>query len=188
MLQYDVFIDESGIFRKFGHSIYCLTICDSKLSLNVDNFILDIEKELKISPFHWRDHNWKIKTKFLKELLKIEDWKCILIVIDNKRYSDQILYELLSSSLKGFTIKRMYIDGKKHKRYIDNVKKTLKKVGVNISELKMVRHQAKGGLRISDAVAGLARLHYDRKTKDNSLIFYRKFLKQKIAQVVSDIL
>lgn len=188
MPQYDVFIDESGIFRKFGHSVYCLTICDTKTSAELDQKIIYIEKKIKIDPFHWRNHIWKIKSDFLSELLKLKIWSCKLIIINNNSYSELRLQSYISKSLEGVNVKRMYIDGKKHKSYINDVKKALKKVGVKVNELKMVRHQAKGGLRISDAVAGLARLHYDEKTKGDSVVYYEKFMKQKIAQVVSDIL
>lgn len=149
MLQYDIFIDESGIFRDSGFSIYCLTICEHRLSESLDKKIIDIENKIKTPPFHWRNHVWKIKTKFLNEIIKIEDWNSILVVISNKNYTYSLFEELLSKALQGLDIKRMYIDGKKHKDYVNSVKKSLKNVGIKINELKMVRHQTKSGLIIS---------------------------------------
>ena len=139
-----------------------------------------------MTPFHWRNHIWQVKTKFLDEIIKIEEWKSILVVISNKNYSYQLFENLLSKALQGLYIRKMYIDGKKHKDYVSKVKKSLKNVGIKINELKMVRHQAKGGLRLSDAVAGLARLHYDHKAKGESAMYFKRFLNKKItAQVMS---
>ena len=147
----DVFIDESGIFRVFGHSVYCLTICDSVFSSELDSKIAKVEENLKILPFHWRSHTWKIKEKFLKEILRIEKWECVLVVIGNKNYSYDLFQNLLSKALQGTEIRRMYIDGKKHKDYVNGVKKSF-----------------------------LARLNFDQKAKKESLTYYKKFLKQKI--------
>ena len=48
MPQYAVFIDESGIFRKFGFSVYCLTTCETSNSSLLDKEIAFCEKNITV--------------------------------------------------------------------------------------------------------------------------------------------
>lgn len=186
MSKIDVFVDESGILRKFGASVYCLVVCKTSDSAFIDNQIIEIEQDLKIPPFHWREHSWKIKVKFLRKIWDLENWTCLIIVVNNTRQSNQSTLELIAKALQGFDIHKMYIDGKKHKAYTNILKRSLKSLGIKVSTLRLVRHQARGGLRIADAVAGLARLNYDKKAKKEAVIYFGKFLKKKITtQILS---
>jgi hypothetical protein len=175
----NVYLDESGIIRKNGASVYCLTIVDTKISQQLDDKVFGIEKKLKILPFHWREHDWKIKSKFLNEIIKISEWNCIIVVINNKNFSQSLLSDLMA--LQGLEIKYFYFDGKKSKAYRNSVKKSFKELGIKISSLKFISSRSQGGLRLSDAIAGLSRLHYDNKSKIEAAQFYKKLLKNKIS-------
>lgn len=182
----NVYLDESGINRKSGASVYCLTIIDSKISQELNEQILQIEKNLKIKPFHWREQDWKIKSKFLKKIIKIDGWNCIIIVINNKNFSQVLLTDFMAKALQGFEIRCFYFDGKKSKAYRNSVKRSFKNLGIKISSLKFVGNKSHAGIRLADAVAGLSRLHYDAKSKMEADSFFKLFLRNKIsAQILN---
>ena len=185
-MRVNVYIDESGIGRKFGATVYCITVCYNLDATDLDSKILQIEKSLRVPPFHWREHSWTVKTKFLDSILGIEHWSCMTVVIKNDKFNESAVEKLLAKAIQGLDVDKMYIDGKKPRKYINLVKKSFKNIGISVSKLKMVRHQSAGGLRVSDAVAGLVRLHYDGKSKADAIKFYKRFLNKKITtQILS---
>lgn len=81
---------------------------------------------------------------------------------------------------------QLFIDGKKTKKYTYQVKEALKGCGIRVSTLKLVSHQSKGGLRISDTIAGISRLFYDSPSKKDSKILFEQCTKKKITtQILS---
>lgn len=181
----EVFIDESGVGRKTGYSIYCLTQCLSKYKNFLDEEIYKIEKTLNIAPFHWRKQSWRIKKRFLRRILKVLHWECTICIVDNKIHPYQTPEEIIAKSLLGLEIDTLYIDGKKTKKYTHAVKIALKELGLTVGILKLVTASSCGGLRISDAVAGLVRLSLEGKL-DAEVVEILKVVDKKITtQVVS---
>lgn len=185
MSKIDVFIDESGIGRKVGYSVYCLTYCFPSFKKEIDRLILEIEEKLKITTFHWREQSWIIKKKFLHQILKIIEWGCILCIVENKTHLFETPEQIIVKGLLGTSLDTIYIDGKKTKKYTHAVKKSLKNLGLNISSLKLVSSSACGGLRISDAVAGLVRLSLEKNLTDDVGELLKQVNKKISAKIIS---
>lgn len=186
MEKIDVYIDESGVSRKVGYSVYCLVLLPKIAKIVLDEKISAFEQKHKISPFHWREQSWNIKLKFLHFTKKIDSWNCLIAVVDNKKHPFVTPEQIIAKALLGNLVGTMYIDGKKTRKYIHAVKQSLKESGLQISKLKMVRSSSCGGLRIADSVAGLFRRSLEGKLEPESEEILDWFTKNKIsAQVIS---
>ena len=67
-----IFIDETGIHKQTGHSTTAVVYVGIKDVEKVEKQILNIDKNLRIKGFHWAEHGWKIKEKFLKQIIKLD--------------------------------------------------------------------------------------------------------------------
>lgn len=177
----DVFVDESGINRGSGFSVFCLITCNTDFSQELNESVTRIEESLGIEPFHWRLHHWKIKVAFLQQVLKIDNWRGVAVVVNNTDFNYLRLEKILKEALLGLDVNRLYIDGKKTKNYTNTFKKSLKDAGLNLSKLKLVTSHSAAGLRLADAVAGLFRLKFDGKANSGEMAgLFDRFLKKKI--------
>ncbi|MDE2188402.1 MAG: hypothetical protein KGJ35_01590, partial [Patescibacteria group bacterium] len=65
-----VFIDESGIHNQQGVSSVVL-VCISIDNLDkIQSSVVDLERKLKISSFHWSKSTWNRRENFIKEIAK----------------------------------------------------------------------------------------------------------------------
>jgi hypothetical protein len=60
----NVYIDESNILSKTGHSIYTCVYIKYFNKENISQKIINIEEKLKISYTHWVDMPWILRVKF----------------------------------------------------------------------------------------------------------------------------
>ncbi len=66
--KYIIYIDESGIISKTGHSVYVLVYIECFNQSNISEDILKIEKDLNISYIHWVNMSKNIRMKLAKKL------------------------------------------------------------------------------------------------------------------------
>lgn len=63
-----VFIDESGIHKQTGHSTTAVVYVEVRNLEKFEKAFIDIEKDLRITSFHWADERWFNKLKKEKKL------------------------------------------------------------------------------------------------------------------------
>src|SRR3989339_1238807 len=176
-----IFIDESGIHKKVDHSTFALVYIEIKNQALIDEQILELEKKLRIKPFHWRDHSWKIKEKFLQEALKL-DFTAKISVIKNLADKPAGLEKIMTDMIIERNIKYIYIDGKKPKWYEKKLKKILREKGIKTRKLKTVRSSQCPGVRLADMAAGLSRAFFEGRNLDKISKYYKKL--EKKAEVI----
>ena len=67
-----VFIDESGIHKENGNSVFALVYITIQHYTEFEKAIIGIEKELDIDSFHWSTVPWVVREKFLEKLLTLD--------------------------------------------------------------------------------------------------------------------
>jgi len=67
-----IFIDESGIHKQKEHSTIVLVYIEIVVLPELEQEILKIEKKLKIPSFHWAEHGWKVREKFIKAIASLK--------------------------------------------------------------------------------------------------------------------
>ncbi len=179
-----VFIDESGTNKGSGHSVFALVYVRIKNYQIFERAIIDLERELKISFFHWAKNAPPVREKFLR-LLSKSDFESKIAIIRNPSLPDQELERLLPHMLIEKNIHSIVIDGEKPSWYRKKLKKILRDRGVTTKKLQMKNDEQSAGIRAADAIAGLARAYYDRKGGDMvEEWFLRLKRKKKIVLVV----
>jgi len=181
-----VFIDESGIHKQTGHSTTAVVYIAVKNLDRVEKQILKILEALKIDSFHWAKHGWKIKEKFLRQII---DLKFIFKValFENPVHPEKMLETVFQHLITEKGVKRLFIDGKKPKWYERKLKKVLRDKGLSIRKLKTVRKEESfPGLQLADCLAGLIRYHYDNPESKDAKRWFRKLKREKklFAQII----
>lgn len=148
--------------------------------------IQDIERNLKISHFHWADfgsrRGWQVRKKFIEKISKL-DFNFKIAIIKNPIRLSKTLEQCLRHLVVEKRISKIVIDGKKPKWYSRQLKKVLRDKGVSVKKIRTMRDEASAGLRLADALAGLARSYYDKPTRDVKKLY--EMLENKItAQLV----
>jgi hypothetical protein len=173
-----LYIDESNILSKTGHSVYVSLFIIYLNKNNISKNIIDIEKELKISYLHWVDMPWKLRVKF-SEKIKNLNFLYKVVVYKNPIIQDKTL-ECFLSEIINFEddVIKIIIDGKKGKEYGERLKNELKNKGIFVKNLMFVDDKKESLIRLADFMAGLTRSHIDDKNKYNTHMF--NLLKYKI--------
>src|SRR3989339_2205210 len=107
-----IFIDESGIHKQSGHSSFAVAYVEVRNLETLNRKLVLINESLKITSFHWADHNWVIRKRYLKRILNLDTTFKIAIFdnpVDISRELGQIFKYLVTE--KG--IRSVCIDGKK---------------------------------------------------------------------------
>ena len=174
-----VFIDESGVHKKVDHSTFVLAYVESKNYDLLDKQICRLEKELNIDYFHWSETVWKVKEKFLDQVLKL-DFKAKIFVVKNPVYPSKEIENAMIQMIVEKNIQAIYIDGKKPKWYERNIKKVLRSKGMTVKKLKTVKASQYSGIRLADMIAGLTRSYFDKKNMYRIEKFYKRLNKKSI--------
>lgn len=182
-----IFIDESGIQQKDGHSIVVLVYVSVEDLESLEKQIKEIEKQLHIRKFHWSDfgsrRGWKIREEFLRRVSGLE-FTFRVAVFQNPVYFPEAFEHCLEHLITERKIKKIVIDGKKPKWYERRIKKFLRDRRVSVKKLRTAKDETSPGLRLSDALAGLIRAYYDKPTETVEKLY--KLLQNKItAHLVS---
>jgi hypothetical protein len=77
-------------------------------------------------------------------------------------------------------IEKIFIDGKKTRRYENKIKKILRDKGITVRKLKTANDESEPGIRLSDMVAGLFRWYFDSKKRNKIEEYFKKLSKKVI--------
>ncbi len=177
-----IFIDESGIHKTIDHSTFVLVYVEIDNYNRIEKEIKRIEEDLSIDNFHWAKTVWKVKEKFIDNVLKLK-FKVKIALIKNPINSSKELERILIHMIIEKNIKNIYIDGKKPKWYERKIKNILRSKGISVRKLKTVNDNQYAGIRIADMVAGLSRSYFDKKNLNKISKFYKR-LQKKIIVVI----
>jgi hypothetical protein len=174
-----IFIDESGIHKQIDHSTFVLVYIEIQNYDLICKELEKIESDLKIGKFHWSEISWRIKEKFLTEVLKL-NFKPKVAVVKNPIKPYLELEKCLSYMIieKEKEIECIFIDGKKPKWYERRIKKMLRDKNIKTRKLRTVKSEQCPGVRLADMVAGLARSYFDQKNPNRINKYYRKLEKK----------
>lgn len=67
-----IFIDESGTHKQSGHAANAIVYIKIENLEEVEQELKEILKKLNLDFFHWADHGWKVRSKFLKKIIKLD--------------------------------------------------------------------------------------------------------------------
>lgn len=175
--KYNIYIDESGIIAKDGHSVYVLVYIDYLNESRIGEKIFKIEKDLKISHIHWVSMSNKVRIRVSKKIRHI-DFSCEYVVYKNpisqRTALQNVLIELLKSQNKIFKI---IIDGESSRKNENALKSVLKNRGIKVYNIVSINDKKDSILRLADFMAGLIRSCFDNKGRDN--IYAYELLKHK---------
>ena len=180
-----IFIDESGIHKKVGHSTTAVVYVEVTKLEKFERNLKTIEQDLRIRSFHWADERWLIRNKFLSATPKL-DFTVKVAVFENPKNIGEMLEVVFRHLITEKNIKSVFIDGKKPRWYELRLKKVLRDKGVSVKKLKTVRSETNLGIQLADALAGLMRYHFDNPEALDAKKWYDKLKKtQKIKFVLA---
>lgn len=174
-----IFIDESGTHKQSDHSTNALVYVEIK---NLEKFESEISKlagTLDMDTFHWADHGWKVRNKFLEGINELS-FTFKVGVFKNPAKVHEMTETVFQYLITEEKITNIYIDGKKPKWYERKLKKVLRDKKISIKKLRTVRKAgAPAGLQLADALAGLVRYHFDNPGGEDAKRWFKKFIKDK---------
>ena len=178
-----VFVDESGIHRQDGQSTTALVYIQIEHVDILDKVILEIEKTLHIESFHWSKHIWKIRQEFLEAVIK-EDFEVKVFILHNPIVAGK-LEKAWRHLLVEKRIHTIIIDGKKSRRYAQNLKSVLRESGISIKRIRTGNDRSFPGLRLADLFAGLTRAYVEDPKNEKAKQLY-EIAKNKITIQLMD--
>lgn len=178
-----VFIDESGIHKESGHSVFALVYVIMQDYPRFEQDFIRIEKELKIRSFHWKTTTWAVREKFFDRLLAL-DFEVKIGVAENPIHPEKEFERMLLHMLVENKVRSIYVDGEKPKQYANRIKKVLRDKNVSVKKLRTIRDEQCAGVRVADAMAGLARAYFDEKPSLKVKSWYARFRRKKIIYVM----
>jgi hypothetical protein len=178
--KYSIYIDESGIISKIGHSVYVLVYIEYANEFSINEHILKIERDLKIYHIHWVILSKKVRIKVAKKLKEI-NFYYICQVYKNPIGQEKALENLLVQLIKfDGTVFKIAVDGEGVDRYEKYLKKILRDRGIKIYKLKFVNDKKEPIVRVADFIAGLIRSRLDKSGKDSEDMYQLLKGKEKI--------
>lgn len=165
-----------------GHSSVALAYVAMDDMHVINQIIVNTERELGISVFHWAKQSWVVRRKFFQRMssASFEVQAAILLNPFTETKFEEILEYLLIP--KG--IKQVIIDGKKPKRFASRLKKVLRDKGVTVKKLRTANDEAFPGLRLADAFAGLIRTKWTEPNNKKVAEIYKIVSNKITAQLV----
>lgn len=156
----NVYIDESGTHKHPGHATTAVVYIAVNHGETFEKELLAIEKELRISSFHWADERWFIRKKFLDRALAL-DFTVKIAIFEPPVQPEAMIELVFSHVIVEKNIKNIFIDAKKPRWYEKKLKKVLRDKGISVRKVRTVRSRTSVGIQLADAVAGLARYVID---------------------------
>lgn len=168
-----IYIDESGTHKQTGHAITTVVYITITNSENIEQELRKILDDLGLEEFHWADHGWKVRQKFMKQAIKL-DFTFKVAIFENPHPGDKMLDIVFNHLITEEDIRTIYIDGEKPKWYERRLKKVLRDRGISIKKLRSVRSKSSLGIQLADALAGLVRYNVDNPEKEDAARLVRK--------------
>lgn len=174
-----IFIDESGTHKQSGHAANAIVYIKIENLEEVEQHLKEILKELKLDFFHWADHGWKVRKRFLKKIIKLR-FTFKIGIFANPVKTDEMTEIVLKGLITEKTIKNVFIDGKQPKWYERKLKKILRDKDISIKKLRTVRNESSHpGIQLADTLAGLFRYHFENPKAEDAREWVKKLKKAK---------
>lgn len=173
-----IFIDESGIHKQTGHSTTAVVYVEVTNLEKFESKLKEIEKDLRISFFHWAEERWLMKNKFLNRVFDL-DFTVKVAVFENPVKPAEMLEVVFRHLIIEESINNIFIDGEKPKWYEHKLKKVLRDKGIAIKKLKTARSRSEVGIQLADALASLVRYYHDNPEENDAKKWFYKLKKEK---------
>ncbi len=165
-----IFLDESGIHLKTGHSVYAVVSIEETDLQAVEAGMQAIRKRLGSVAVHWANMRWENRRLAFEGMRRLP-FNFQLAVFNNPiENADQAVHETLGRVLAGGSVSSIYIDGKKSRGYAAQLKVSLRQSGVSTRKLKTVNDVSQSGIQIADLIAGLYRHQLDKATRESAAL------------------
>ena len=172
-----IFIDESGIHKAVDHSVFALVYIATRNRELLEKAVVNIEQKLNIEDFHWSEHSWTVREKFFVALAKLPFTAKIAIFRNPIKPAVALEWSLVHMLVEK-NVDQIHIDGKQPRRVERQFKKVLRDKGITVRNLRTERHASSPGIRVADALAGLSRAYYDKRSKKAERLW--KIIRKKI--------
>ena len=174
-----IFIDELGTHKQSDHSTNALVYVEIKNLEKFESEIAKLVEKLDMDTFHWADHGWKVRNKFLEGASELS-FTFKIGVFKNPAKVDEMTEKVFQHLITEEKITNIYIDGKKPNWYERKLKKVLRDKKISVKKLRTVRKAgAPAGLQLADALAGLVRYHFDNPSGEDAKRWFNKFKRDK---------
>lgn len=174
-----IFIDESGTHKQSGHAANAVVYIKIENLEKVEEQIRKILVDLKLETFHWAEHGWKVRTRFLERIIVL-GFTFKAGIFKNPVKIGEMTETIFQHLITEKDIEKVFIDGKQPKWYERRLKKVLRDKGISVKKLRTVRNEAsQPGIQLADALAGLVRYHFDNPNAEDATKWFDKFEKQK---------
>ena len=174
-----IFIDESGTHKQSDHASNALVYVEVKNLETFENKMLKLLNKLDLKTFHWADHGWKVRNKFLEQVNDLS-FTFKIGIFKNPVKTHEMTETVFQHLITEGKITSIYIDGKKPKWYERRLKKVLRDKRISVKKLRTVRKgSAPIGLQLADALAGLVRYYFDNPDRKDAKKWFNKFKKDK---------
>ncbi len=173
-----IFIDESGTHKQTGYATSAVVYVEVNNLEKFENKLKEIEKDLKISFFHWAEERWFMKNKFLSRIFDL-DFIVKVAIFENPVKPSKIIEIVFNHLIVEENINSIIIDGEKPKWYEKSLKKVLRDKGITVKKLKTVRSRSEVGIQLADCLAGLVRYYHDNPEEKDAKKWFNKLKKEK---------
>lgn len=173
----NVYIDESGTHTHPGHATTAVVYIAVKRYAAFEKALYAIEKELRISSFHWADERWLIRKKFLDRVLAL-DFTVKVAIFKQPIQPEAMIERVFTHVIIEKDIQNVFIDARKPRWYERKLKKVLRDKGISVKKLRTVRSTSNVGIQLADAIAGLARYVIDHPETPDSTTCWKRLKKE----------
>lgn len=174
-----IFIDESGTHKQAGYAVNAVVYITMENVEEVENQLKQIVADLSLDSFHWAEHGWKVRNKFLKKIIKLK-FRFKVGIFQNPVKTSEMTEVIFQHLITEKDIERVWIDGKQPKWYERRLKKVLRDKGISVKKLRTVRNEAsQPGIQLADALAGLSRYHFENPSAEDAKRWFEKLKKEE---------
>lgn len=173
-----IFIDESGTHKESGYAVNAIVYITIKNIEEIERQLKQIVNDLDLNSFHWAEHGWKVRAKFLEKAIKL-NFTFKVGVFENPVKTSEMTEMVFQHLITEKDIELVWIDGKQPKWYERRLKKVLRDKGISVRKLRTVRNEAsQPGIQLADSLAGLSRYHFENPSAKDAKRWYERLKKE----------
>lgn len=173
-----IFIDESGTHKQSGYAANTIVYVTIEDIEDVENRLRLVVSKLNLNSFHWAEHGWKVREKFLEKVIKL-NFRFKVGIFKNPVKTSEMTEIVFQHLITEKGIELVWIDGKQPKWYERRLKKVLRDKGISVRKLRTVRNEAsQPGIQLADALAGLSRYYFENPNAKDAKRWYERLKKE----------
>lgn len=164
----NVYIDESGIQFKDGHSVFAIVFVEQQHEQMLAQGVDKLTQQVRATSLHWSKMGKRVKAKVVPALSGLPFKYAIVIVPNPLKNTESALGASMSEILSRMNINALIIDGTWSKRQVSQFKRVLKNGGTKVEKLRGGNDKAYPGLILADIIAGLHRHNLDKPSQETT--------------------